>query len=235
MRSSDNEPVPCKRRTEQGYILLTLLLGVALLVIAAAVVAPSIAFQIKRDREEELIHRGVQYTRAIRLYSKQTHGFPDRLEQLQDHAGRRYIRRLYKDPVTGRGFRPVYTSDIPNVGMAAGLASPGSGNGGSENSSDVAQSSAAGEELTPGTQRHAIGEIMFGVVSTSSRRTIREFNHKNRYNQWLFFYQPKYDQGLEIKGPTQFILAGTPPVQAGVSNNQQATQDSSQPQLPQQQ
>src|SRR5438445_13408165 len=63
---------PTARRSERGYILLILMLFVALLTIAAAALAPSIAFQVRRDREEEMIHRGTQYSRAIRRYVKKT-------------------------------------------------------------------------------------------------------------------------------------------------------------------
>ncbi len=48
--------------------MLTLLLAIALLVIFAGAIVPTITFDIKRDREEEMIHRGVQYSRAIRAY-----------------------------------------------------------------------------------------------------------------------------------------------------------------------
>jgi len=58
------------RRNEDGYVLLTLILMVSLLILAAAAIVPTISFEIRRDREEEMIHRGVQYSRAIRIYFK---------------------------------------------------------------------------------------------------------------------------------------------------------------------
>lgn len=58
------------RRTDSGYVMLTLILAMALMAIFAAVIVPSITFEIRRDREEEMIHRGVQYSRAIRAYYK---------------------------------------------------------------------------------------------------------------------------------------------------------------------
>ena len=70
------------RRSEHGYILLTLLLIIALMIIGAAVILPSITFEIKRDREEEMIHRGVQYSRAIRAYYKKFGRYPAKLEDL---------------------------------------------------------------------------------------------------------------------------------------------------------
>src|SRR4029077_3567474 len=89
------------RGRESGYALLYLSLVMALLAMAAAVAAPSIAFEIKRDREEEFIHRGVQYTRAIKHFAKATGRYPVRLEELQSTNNLRFIRKLYRDPITG--------------------------------------------------------------------------------------------------------------------------------------
>ena len=71
-------------RRDGGYIMLTLLLAMALLVIFAAVIVPSITFEIKRDREEEMIHRGVQYSRAIRAYYKKFGRYPTKIEDLEN-------------------------------------------------------------------------------------------------------------------------------------------------------
>jgi len=57
---------------ERGYVLITMMLFVALLAIAALAVATKADFQSRRDREEELVHRGVQYARAVRLFFKKT-------------------------------------------------------------------------------------------------------------------------------------------------------------------
>src|ERR1700732_3556060 len=95
MRRSRVRPV----RAEEGYILLSLLLIVALLVVAAAAVLPSISFEIKRDREQELIHRGVQYSRAIRSYYKKFGRYPTKIEDLENTNNLRYLRKRYKDPM----------------------------------------------------------------------------------------------------------------------------------------
>ncbi len=224
-----------RRKRERGYILLTVMLAAALLVVAASGVALSIAFEIKRDREEELIHRGVQYARAVRRYAKQTGGFPGQLDQLRDHGGQRYLRRLYKDPITGRDFRPVYTADIARAAAGSGFNSSAGGSN-ETGSEDSTQQSATSDDLNPEDERHVPGEIMFGVVSSSKARTIREFNHKNRYNQWLFFYDANHDRGMEIKGPTSLSPATAPPQPR--LNGQQAIQTQTtqptQPQAPQQ-
>src|SRR5260370_9617377 len=71
-----------RRPAQEGYVLLSLLLMVALLIIAAAAVLPSISFEIKRDREQELIHRGVQDSRAIPNSYKNFGRYPTPLQEL---------------------------------------------------------------------------------------------------------------------------------------------------------
>ncbi len=104
--------IRCRQRAQRGYILLTLMLIATLLAIAAAAVAPTIAFQIRRDREEELIHRGVQYSRAIRRYVKKTGGYPVRIEQLENTNNIRFLRKRYKDPITRQDFKILHLGDV---------------------------------------------------------------------------------------------------------------------------
>ncbi|HZR56280.1 MAG TPA: hypothetical protein VFA74_05375 [Terriglobales bacterium] len=101
-----------KNQSERGYILITLLLFVALLAIAAAAIVPTITFQIKRDREEEMIHRGVQYTRAVRRYFKKFGRYPTRVEDLVTTNNVHYLRKAYKDPITGKDFKLLHMGDI---------------------------------------------------------------------------------------------------------------------------
>ena len=110
-----------KRRSEQGYILLMLMLFITLLAIGAAAVAPSIAFQVKRDREEEMIHRGVQYSRAIRRYVKKFGRYPTRIEELENTNNVRFLRRKYKDPLTGQDFKILHMGDV-KLTFGAGIA-----------------------------------------------------------------------------------------------------------------
>jgi type II secretory pathway pseudopilin PulG len=76
-----------------------LMLAVTILAIAAAAIVPSITQQVKRDQEEELIHRGVQYSRAIRLYFKKFARYPSRIEELEKTNNLRFLRKRYKDPI----------------------------------------------------------------------------------------------------------------------------------------
>src|SRR5579862_5194064 len=88
-----------KPRREGGWVMLTLLLAMALLVIFAAAIVPTITFDIKRDREEEMIHRGVQYSRAIRLYYRKFGRYPTKIDDLENSNNLRFLRKRYKDPL----------------------------------------------------------------------------------------------------------------------------------------
>src|ERR1700733_4395484 len=92
-----------KARDEGGWVLLTLLLAMALMVIFAAAILPSITFDIKRDREEEMIHRGMQYSRAIRAYYKKFGRYPTKIEDLESANNLRFLRKRYKDPLNCKG------------------------------------------------------------------------------------------------------------------------------------
>src|SRR5438309_3471701 len=93
-----------------------------------------IEFQVKRDREEELIHRGVQYSRAVRRYFKKFRRYPNRIEELESTNNIRFLRQRYKDPITGKDFKPLHMTDVqmsfgPGVGPGVGAAASGQGNG----------------------------------------------------------------------------------------------------------
>ena len=107
------------KRSQRGYILLILLLTVALLSIAALKIVQEFRFQYQRDREEELIHRGVQYSRAVRRYYRKLGRYPTRIEDLENTNNIRYIRKRYKDPMnrdpkTGKelDFKFLHMTDV---------------------------------------------------------------------------------------------------------------------------
>jgi len=114
-----------RRRPQGGYILLTLLLMVALLAIFATAAEESLIQQIKRDREEELIHRGVQYSRAVRHYYKKFGRYPTRIEDLQSTNTIRFLRKRYKDPTTGKDFKLLHQGEVQMSFGAGGLGGGG--------------------------------------------------------------------------------------------------------------
>src|SRR5215470_1148261 len=91
-----------KSSGDRGYILLSIMLLMTLMVIALTIEAPRIAQQIKREREEELIHRGNEYKNAIKKYFRKFGRYPNTLEQLENTNNMRFLRQRYKDPFTGK-------------------------------------------------------------------------------------------------------------------------------------
>ena len=92
---------------------------------------PSITFDIKRDREEEMIHRGVQYSRAIRAYYKKFGRYPTKIEDLENTNNLRFLRKRYKDPMNCknqvRGFQAAAlrrSEDVVSGGMAERFRAP---------------------------------------------------------------------------------------------------------------
>ena len=63
---------------------------------------PRVAFERQRDKEALLIDRGEQYARAIELYTRKTRSYPQTLDQLDQGQPVRFLRRRYKDPMTGK-------------------------------------------------------------------------------------------------------------------------------------
>jgi type II secretory pathway pseudopilin PulG len=234
-------------------MLLSLMLLVSLLAIAAATAAPTIAGQIQRDRESELIRRGMQYRRAIRQFTKKTGRFPLRVEDLEDTNGVRYLRKRYKDPVTGKEFRLLHMADIPSAigtssnawslqpGANANGATDGSAAQSGQDASEIAaaQNSQSSESDKPGVQGAPLsgaaapsspnntfgGGVIVGVASTSKKKTIREFDRRDHYNQWLFFYDPGFERSFDVQGPTP--LTHPPTLQNAASASSSAQNSSS--------
>lgn len=264
-------------RGERGYIMMTLLLTMALMIIFAAIILPSITFDIKRDREEEMIHRGTQYSRAIRLYYRKFGRYPMKMEDLENSSRMRFLRKRYKDPITGKDFRLLHFGEaklsingmgggmIPgatsvgangalvnsstvstfgaNTGVATGLNSAFGSNSafGQTSNSAFGQSSQGVTNQTTagtagsnpsasgasgsGTDQTAAGNTtgssgdslagktfggapIVGVASLSKDPTIREFDHKKKYNEWQFVYDPTFDRGFLITTPYQPSIQG---------------------------
>ena len=66
-----------------------------------SVAMPVWRHEAQREKEEELVFRGQQYVRAIRLYQAKTQALPPSIDVLvQGH----YLRKKYKDPITNDDF-----------------------------------------------------------------------------------------------------------------------------------
>jgi type II secretory pathway pseudopilin PulG len=116
------------RSKESGYVLLAVMLTLTLMLILLSVEAPRIAQQIKRDKEEEMIHRGKDYATAVKRFVHKNGGrYPASIEQLENTNHVRFLRKKYVDPMTGESdWKMVHVGEAqinipaPNPGLSGG-------------------------------------------------------------------------------------------------------------------
>jgi len=161
-------------------MLLAVLFLMAIMILTALAVAPALIQQMKRDREEEMIHRGTEYERAIKKYYKKFGRYPANLDQLASTNQMRFLRRRYADPLSKEGqWKLLHYGDIqslvgvagfavpgqqqPLQGGAPGFSSPnsaagGAGSAGSGGGNQGANTAPAGAQLSPQQQTGFAGD-----------------------------------------------------------------------------
>ena len=260
--SKSTEP---KRHGERGYMLLYLMFLVAVLAISLVTIVPTIQFVMKRDAEQEMVHRGEQYRRAVRRYYRKMGSYPVTLDVLENSNDMRFLRKRYKDPMNhNKDFKVLTQIDLMKAmgtalsgnGGIAGAQTLGQPIGGDASGTDpnaahgtatpdanssgaatVDPNAAAGQAqagtvggastggpasgpggtvdksgytlpftTVTGQQRTGSslgGAAIVGVASLSGAETIRIYNKKNHYKDWLFIYDPSTDRGGLLTGPYQ--------------------------------
>jgi len=162
-------------RRQAGAMMALLLVLVAVLSVGLLVAVPVWETQVRRDAEEELIFRGTQIVEAVRLYQKKNPGrFPASLEELYK---KRFLRRLYKDPMTRDGHWDLILQNDARQGSRGAGGASGAGAAG------PAQLLIVPEPSLPaiGTPR------LIGVVSPSKHESVRIYNEQQSYDQWFFY------------------------------------------------
>jgi len=170
--------------------MAALLVAMAVMAVLMSAALPVWRHDAQREKEEELVWRGQQYMRAIRLFHSRTQTFPSSIDMLVQG---RYLRKKFKDPVTGEDFVPVPAAGaIPGQGGQTagggrtGASGPGQtgvpapGLGSSRGGAGSGTGSAFASTTVPGG--------MMGVVSKSKAESIRLYQGRNHYNEWTFLY-----------------------------------------------
>lgn len=112
----------------RGATLVALLVLIAILGVATSVAAQSWTKRIRREKEQELLFRGIAYKRALESYAKATppgaSRRPARIEDLvvDDRFPERvrHLRQVYRDPLTGQPFVALRGADGRVRGVASG-------------------------------------------------------------------------------------------------------------------
>lgn len=176
------------RRAESGYSLVALVASATIMLVLMAAATPTWRYIMQNDREEELLFRGGEIADAIQRFQKKNgNAYPTSLDQL---VKGRFLRKLYKDPMSKEGKWRLVHQGQP--GAAGGL-SPGPGGIGQERVGPGGPGPATTTTTTttlrpspsgPGASG-TIGPIL-GVASTSTDKSLRIFNGRTQYNEWIF-------------------------------------------------
>jgi hypothetical protein len=155
------------KRGEQGYALLLVVFLTTLMLLATIVAAPSVRTERKREQEEEMIWRGKQYVRAIKLYYRKNGRFPTSLDDLTKPkmGSLRYLRQAYKDPMNKEdgSWRLIYVgpagqligslkpqqTPVPGMGQPGTPAAALSGQNGASTSQSAFGSQSGGSSFGP--------------------------------------------------------------------------------------
>ena len=94
-----------KRALAAGFTYIGLLILVAMMGIALTLASELWQTAQKREKEQELLFIGNQFRRALAMYSANGGGSPQKLEDLLKDPRipgvRRFLRKIYRDPITG--------------------------------------------------------------------------------------------------------------------------------------
>jgi type II secretory pathway pseudopilin PulG len=191
-----------------GYSLVALVAAISVMLILMTAAVPYWRYVMKNDREEELLFRGGEIADAIARYQRRNgNALPPSLEVL---VKGRFLRHAYKDPMTKDGkwhfLRP---------GEAIGPVVPGAPRPGGTGSTTTTTTRPTAFSR-PG---QTLGVIQ-GVASTSTEKSLRVFNGRTRYDEWLFLPgQPRVigrARAVRAPGP---IAPGAPSPPPGVRPN----------------
>lgn len=99
-----------RRGSQQGFAYLLVFFALAVVGVGLAAAGTAWSETTRREREDELLRVGTQYAEAIAAYRRNSPGsekaYPRALEDLLDDrrlvGTHRYMRQLYRDPVTGK-------------------------------------------------------------------------------------------------------------------------------------
>jgi hypothetical protein len=91
-----------QRNPESGFALLFVYAMAATVAVMLYMELPRVAFEAQRDKEQLLIDRGEQYSRAVNLYVRKFNRYPVDFDALQSTQNQRFLRHKYLDPMTGK-------------------------------------------------------------------------------------------------------------------------------------
>jgi hypothetical protein len=96
-----NRPGRITTKSQSGFALLMVLFLTTLVLLGAMAAAPYVRTEAQREKEQEMIWRGKQYVRGVKLYYRKMGRFPTSVDDLTKPklGSLRFMRQAYKDPM----------------------------------------------------------------------------------------------------------------------------------------
>ena len=169
--------------------MAALLVSLAVMSVLMGALLPAWRHQAQREKEAELVFRGEQYVRAIRLWEMKM-GPGSRPPNFDILVQQKYLRKKYKDPMTKDGeFQPLYIGT--NLPAPGGPGAGGRGPGGPGPAGRAGMPPAAQQPQQP-QQPSGVGGLagggILGVASKSKESSILIYKGRSHYNEWTFVY-----------------------------------------------
>ncbi|HET9702669.1 MAG TPA: hypothetical protein VFP85_01460 [Vicinamibacterales bacterium] len=161
--------------------MAALLVGMSVMAVLMSALLPVWTHLATREKEAELVFRGQQYARAIGLFQRKFANTPP--PTIDVLVEQRFLRKKYKDPITNDDFQPIYANQAMQ-GVSAPLGAQRPGQAATRAPEQPRGMIQAGFGSTGAT---AAGGIV-GVTSKSKEHSIRVYNGRDRYNEWLFVH-----------------------------------------------
>jgi len=154
-----------------GFTYIALLTAIVIIGISLAAAGKYWSNILQREKEEELLFRGNQYVLAIERYSKAIPGLqsraPSSIDDLFSDSSKHYLRRKYKDPITGEDFVEIFTIIGGQTKKLTGVKS-------SSDKEPIKQSNFPSGPNEP--------------------QYFKDFEGKKKYSDWQFVYQSQQAQ-----------------------------------------
>jgi len=159
---------------ERGYAMAALLVAMSVMAVLLSTALPVFQTMGRREREAELVFRGEQYARAIGLFQrKYGNALPPDLDVL---LRERFLRKTYKDPITGGDFQ-LLGPGSPELAGALG-APPAqaqqSGRGRGAQATGGRGTQSAGRGALPSTERELRREFETTLNQLQTRASLAQ-------------------------------------------------------------
>ncbi len=170
------------RRSEAGYNLVALVILIAVMNVAVAAALPYWSNWAQREKEAELIFRGLQYAEAIRLFRVRQGRLPTALEELIE-VRPRAIRQLWPNPMADDGRWGLLMQGAPSDAGGDGVQSAANA------SAAAVAGGGAMTAIPPPNEEKGEGPVfgpILGVYSATPGPSRRVFNGQEDVGNWYF-------------------------------------------------